>query len=238
MENKFLCVIGIDPGSSGGVAWNEPGKGIQAMAFSKFKTPDEQAANLRMTVRGIRAMCVASELDLEMVCYCELVTGFIPVKKQNEDNNFSLEGSAYRMFNFGKNYGYVLGIMRGLGVKLIEVSPRVWQQNFAPTKGLERSKKKAALKEVAQRIHGGLKVTLGTADALLIRKAGEQWQAAGVSLPKELPKAAQAGRQGARHKGFVGLAKYKTIDYRKKTGPGIAAVMEKLSGMDFPDNGN
>jgi len=48
------------------------------------------------------------------------------------------------------------------------VRPQVWQKGLSGLKGLVSSKRKGALKNHAKRLFPKLKVTLATADALLI----------------------------------------------------------------------
>lgn len=75
------------------------------------------------------------------------------------------------MFKFGFNAGFIRGILMSLGWRIELVRPAKWQAGF----GLGGSKScttkaewKRKLKEEAERRFPNQKVTLATADALLI----------------------------------------------------------------------
>lgn len=75
------------------------------------------------------------------------------------------------MFKFGKGYGGLRMALIAAGIPFEEVNPRQWQKalGVAP-RGKTESKTefKNRLKALAQQLHPNVKVTLATADALLI----------------------------------------------------------------------
>ena len=141
-------IIAIDPGASGGIAWRHPGE--HACAVKMPETAGDVVALLREP-NSTEATCEA---------HIELVGGFA---------GKAMPGSA--MFNFGKGAGIIEGALMALGVRVVMHRPQAWQKTFSlgAAKG---SKSKTAwknkLKAEAQRRFPHLKVTLATADALLI----------------------------------------------------------------------
>lgn len=78
-------------------------------------------------------------------------------------------GSA--MFNFGTNYGKLLMALTAAGIPFETVTPQRWQKGLSippRKKGEGKTAWKNRLKVVAQRLFPDVKVTLATADALLI----------------------------------------------------------------------
>ncbi len=96
----------------------------------------------------------------ELVCVLEEVSGFAGVAQP---------GSA--MFRFGEHFGFIKGVVQALGIRLVMVRPRVWQKGFGlgtASACASKSEWKNKLKAEAQRRFPQLKVTLKTADALLM----------------------------------------------------------------------
>ena len=102
----------------------------------------------------------------ETVAFLEEVAGF--VGKQQP-------GSA--MFKFGRSFGFIIGVLEALGVRIELVRPQKWQKPLSlgtASTCASRSEWKNKLKACAQRLHPSLKPTLATADALLILEYGLQ----------------------------------------------------------------
>jgi hypothetical protein len=80
-------------------------------------------------------------------------------------------GSA--MFRFGENFGLVIGAAIALGYRVERVTPQKWiKAHGLGTRGaLTKAEWKRKLKSKAQELYPNLKVTLETADALLILDA-------------------------------------------------------------------
>lgn len=80
-------------------------------------------------------------------------------------------GSA--MFRFGENFGLVIGAAIALGYRVERVTPQKWMKAHGlGTRGaLSKAEWKRKLKSKAQELYPNLKVTLETADALLILDA-------------------------------------------------------------------
>lgn len=81
-------------------------------------------------------------------------------------------GSA--MFNFGRGFGFLLGVSMTLGYRIVMVRPQTWQKalGLGNSKGMTKTEWKNKLKAEAQRRFPKLSVTLSTADALLILEYG------------------------------------------------------------------
>jgi len=71
-------------------------------------------------------------------------------------------------FKLGANYGYWRGVLQGLRIPFREVTPQKWQRAVLVPGKLQGPERKRALKQVAQERFPQLKVTLKTADALLM----------------------------------------------------------------------
>lgn len=168
----MTTVLGIDPGISGGLAWNSKGEGVQAVPM-----PHEEAD----VVKLLRDIITANQ-DNHIIAYMELVTGYV-VKDRGDLCHTCGQPKAKgepgsRMFTFGHGAGNIAGALRMAGIEIELVSPRTWQKpfyvNLASPDGQRRGKadRKRILRDVAQRLFMTLEVTLKTADALLIHAHG------------------------------------------------------------------
>jgi len=146
--HDFATIIAIDPGASGGIAVHRVAEPVAAYAmphteadvlhFLREQTPEP-------------SRCVA---------FVERVGGFV---------GRAQPGS--RAFNFGKGYGLVLGVLQERGVRIELVLPHTWQKNFnlgTASACASPADWKRKLQAEAQRRYPALKVTLNTADALLL----------------------------------------------------------------------
>jgi len=163
--------IAVDPGASGGIVWSDrTGVHVRAM-------PDTRRGCIDV-IREIIKSEAEHGTDGEMVAYIEKINGFIP------------DGGASQMFQFGASVERVGCILETLGVRLVEMTPQAWQKALGlGTKGIEKAKPgmspaeksllkarnqiikrdwKQKLKSEAERRFPGIKITLKTADALLL----------------------------------------------------------------------
>lgn len=149
-------IIAIDPGRSGGMAVSAFGaKLCHAMPATEGDVLDL----LRSLKSGADIESVPGS-PAEMICVLEEVGGFAGQAQP---------GSA--MFKFGANYGFIKGVVQTLGIKLELVRPQVWQKAFGlgtASGCASKTEWKNKLKAEAQRRFPQLKVTLSTADALLM----------------------------------------------------------------------
>ena len=70
-------------------------------------------------------------------------------------------------FKFGNNFGQWQGILASMDIPYIEVSPQKWMKMFQPLPK-DKGDRKRRLKEIAIKYHPEIKVTLDTADAIVM----------------------------------------------------------------------
>lgn len=145
-------IISIDPGQAGGIAYRFL-KGT-AGAFKMPPTPHDILGQLR-----------------DFAC-CAIVAGDpITVVIEEQTGCGGIRTSAPSMFKFGKGYGYLLGVCDTLQIRVELVRPQRWMKDLGlgtRDKSLPRSAWKNKLRERAAQLFPALKVTLATADALLM----------------------------------------------------------------------
>lgn len=151
-------ILAIDPGQSGGIA-------ILNGALSAAHSMPETEGDILWALRAAK-----DGSETEPVAYIEEVGGFVAGNPA--------PGSA--MFRFGEHFGFIKGCLQSLGFRIVTVRSQAWQKTLAlggtgiaktDTPAQREAKKrdwKNKLKAEAQRRHPHLKVTLSTADALLI----------------------------------------------------------------------
>ena len=137
-------ILAIDPGASGGIAHFADGRVI--------------VEPMPATDGDIRDVLI-NWLAQSDVVYIEKVGGYIGGK--------GAPGSA--MFNFGRNVGFLHGLIASMNVRCIEVPPQRWQKTIqAGTAKTHGTRWKAHLKQIAQQRQPGILITLKTADAVLL----------------------------------------------------------------------
>lgn len=152
-EAMNSAILAIDPGKSGGIAFQ-----ISAHNCPVAESMPETEADV---VEALRTAAGTAYLEgVPLVAYVEKVGGFVGKGQP---------GSA--MFKFGFGAGVIEGALRALGIRTIYVRPQEWQKHFSlgtAAACASKTKWKGKLKAEAQRRYPDLKVTLATADALLI----------------------------------------------------------------------
>lgn len=135
-----MFYIGIDPGQSGGAALlDAEGKHVDAFKFKDMTDHDLAEALREWASLG------------EIRCLIEKVHA---MPKQGVTS----------MFNFGRNFGFLVGCLTALEIPFDFVTPNKWQTALqCRTKG-----DKNITKAKAQRLFPKLKITHALADALLI----------------------------------------------------------------------
>ena len=144
-------IIAIDPGLSGGIA-------VSVFGVAGCRRMPATGGYLVALLRGIKA--ASDKSGVETICVMEATSGYAGRPQPG--------CYAYR---FGENAGFLKGVIQTLGMRLELVRPQDWQKDFglgtASACASERIWKNK-LKAEAQRRFPHLKVTLKTADALLI----------------------------------------------------------------------
>lgn len=160
--------IGMDPGGSGGIGIIYYHGGIDSTPIH-----DKYCDLLYWVSAKMRTDHGTTEYRVIV----EQVQGYIG-NKGNKGGGFGNTGSS--MFKFGQIYGALLMMLealrdlQGLKIKYVTVPPNTWQRglNIPPKgKGLlfeTKTQYKARLAIVARRTFPQRKITLETADALLI----------------------------------------------------------------------
>ena len=147
MKNSTIRLIAIDPGASGGLAWFDADGNAQAKAMPSTE------GDLLDLLQNLKMYGVS-------VAVLEEVGGFVGKAQP---------GSA--MFKFGRSFGFILGALAGLCIRVELVKPQKWQKHFSLGTAKATGSKSAwknKLKGEAQRRFPHIAVTLKTADALLI----------------------------------------------------------------------
>ena len=144
-------LIAIDPGKSGGIAWK---MAYGARAVPMPATEPDISQKLKE---------IYYHLDKPTVLI-EEVGGYIGSPQP---------GSA--MFTFGRNFGFLLGVLTCLSARIVLVRPQKWQGFLGlGTSDGNRTKWKNKLKSKAQNLYPDLDVTLAISDALLILEYGRK----------------------------------------------------------------
>lgn len=139
-EAAQVTTLAIDPGLSGGLAWADDG-----VVFQPIPMPESEKF-IVIALRDLRPDFAVIE--------------DIPWMVKQRVNPASLS-------KLHRNCGVLHGCLRAMDVPICPVSPQVWQARFGVSEKTYAVRKRR-LKEEAQRRYPDLKVTLDTADALLI----------------------------------------------------------------------
>jgi crossover junction endodeoxyribonuclease RuvC len=142
------CVIGVDPGVNGGIAWITDGKPCVE------KMPD----TLQDLWELLENIAINAQLDnLKIHAYLEQVSS-------------SPQMGVKSSFTFGNGFGHLEMALTAAGIPFARIRPQVWQKEL---KCLTKGDKNVS-KRKAQELFPSMKVTHATADALLIAKYGTQ----------------------------------------------------------------
>ena len=143
MDNRVF--IGIDPGKTGGIAviFND-----KYCVKQCPNTVAEMADELILLNDNDMAPDISKYAIIEQV--------------------HSFPGNSGRsMFTFGQGYGQWLGILSTLKIPYIQVTPHKWMKHY-PAVPKNKKDRKNHLKHLAQQRFPDVKITLATADAMLL----------------------------------------------------------------------
>jgi len=149
MPDSF-CIIAIDPGANGGIAWNVDGKNYCV------KMPPNNLA-IKDFLRDLSYKYKLIEVHLE-----------------NPSKGGWGMKSAALLFKFYQGIGFIEGVSYAYDFKLNLVDPRKWQKAVGMEKKPKEPSKdwKNRLKVKAEETYpDGVPITLWSADALLILSA-------------------------------------------------------------------
>lgn len=155
MEQELIkVVLGVDPGAAGGIAVIRNGR------LTTYKMP-QTYPDIFSLLDGIRK----SNEPCQLTCIIERVGLGLPGQ------------SSKATATFARHCGHLEMALYALGIPTEEVTPQKWQKAYSnqigSSKGLTKTEWKNKLKGLAQRLYPSEKVTLNTADAILLAHYGK-----------------------------------------------------------------
>lgn len=141
-------IITVDPGKSGGLVCKSDDQPVLAVPMPA--TEGDLVQLLHQWVTHPR----------ETIAVVEEVGGFVGKAQPGS-----------RMFAFGRGFGFLLGVLQSMGVRVELVRPQKWQKALGLGSAGDCASAtiwKNKLKAQAQRLHPGINVTLAVSDALLL----------------------------------------------------------------------
>lgn len=149
-----MIVLGIDPGKSGGIAWQKLGERSSATALPFPATEAEMRGLLRS---------ILEQDAINVLAFIERV-GATP------------QMGVSSAFTFGRGYGFLRGLLIGMAIPFEEVSPQKWQGDFGLRMGKKLaqrdSEKHNQIKGKAEQLFPWVKMTHAKSAALLICEYG------------------------------------------------------------------
>lgn len=154
---KYDCIIGIDAGANGGIAYTRNGE-VKAMAMPK------NYDDFIDWLQYMKSICTP-------IVFLEKLS-IRPDDVRVEKDTANL-GKLFRIKNMMSNYEQLKAAVKCCHIDLAEVHPRTWQSRLNLNyRGIEKPERKRLYKERAAKIYPQLKPTLKTADAILIMQFG------------------------------------------------------------------
>lgn len=150
------CVIGIDPGSKGGIAVLDMDGNV--MFVGKMpETPQD-------ILDCLRKFAGTELFGSEAVCYLEKVGTGMPGQ------------SSKATATFARHCGHLEMALLALGIKTNDITPNKWEKSYQLGKSSDYSKTewKNKLKAKAQQLFPKERVTLAICDALLLAEYGRK----------------------------------------------------------------
>lgn len=148
-------VVGIDPGSSGAIALIDKNSG----RVSVWDMPTK-------VIGTTRKRSVVDDAALALLLYREIPQ--VVTVAVERVNSMPREGVA-SAFSFGRAYGVALGVVRGLGMPMVEVEPQAWKKFHGLIKKDKEASRALAIERYPCAARGlSRKKDHGRAEALLI----------------------------------------------------------------------
>ena len=146
------ATVGIDPGEKGGIAV------IDDYSIRIYNMPDTYPEIYELLKR--------------------ITHGYWAIHVFLERVGFGIPGqSSSATAKFARHNGHIEMALYALSLPTVEVTPQKWQKYYSnqvgTSKGLSKTEWKGRLKGVAQRLYPSEKITLNTADAVLIAHYGK-----------------------------------------------------------------
>lgn len=150
----FDCILGIDPGSNGGIAIWRPNQPLQTIKMPK------ELSELRDYLQYIK------EITKNPIVFLEKVQLRADDVKDNP-------GKAFRIQQLLMQFQRLKEFIEVEGIPYVLLHPMSWQSTLKLRKQAEgKTERKNRYKEAAEHYYPGLKATLWNADAVLILHAG------------------------------------------------------------------
>ncbi len=156
-------MLAIDPGQQGGMAVAEP---YHIKDFLHGDTSSVNAIKMPITDRDIFSFLESSlHAPNGIDAYIEVLVKY---------TGRNMPSSA--MAVYASNWGFIKGVLTALHFRIVLVRPQQWQKalGLGNSKGMTRTEWKNKLKQKAEQLYPNIKVTLATADALLILEAARR----------------------------------------------------------------
>ena len=152
--NTDKVIVGVDPGAKGGIAVLD---GNRLTTYSMPETYPDIYAHFH---------AIREEFSpRDVTCVIERVGLGLPGQ------------SSKATATFARHNGHLEMALYALGIQTEEVTPQKWQKFYSNSigtaKGLTKTEWKNKLKGLAQRLYPREKVTLNTADAILLAHYGK-----------------------------------------------------------------
>ena len=128
-----MRLLGIDPGISGALALLEDGNllSVHDMPVASIR----RGRTDKNEVEGNWLRNLITELGWIDVCVLEQVGGFARKKGSSESGQ-----SASAAFNFGRSCGIAEGVVKGLSIRVVQVSPMKWHSWVSHRGGKDESR--------------------------------------------------------------------------------------------------
>lgn len=159
---KIDCIVGIDPGASGGIVTWRPNQNIKAMKMPKDLT------ELRNYLENLKSIC-------SPIIFLEKLS------VRPDDVTLGADGvnmgKLYRIQKMMANFEQLKAIISVCDIPFVMAHPMKWQNELKlrakiSRKKEEKSERKRRYKEIAGNLYPELKPTLWNADATLIMHFG------------------------------------------------------------------
>ena len=171
MENKIKinCVIGVDPGSGGGIAVFVPGRNTKALKMPK-------------DITELRDFFAYYKDNFKPIVFLEKLS--VRPDDVVVQGDRAAMGKLYRVQKMMANFEHLKALIETAGIPYVLVHPLSWQTKLKlRVRGQheEKADRKRRYRETAAQLYPGVNVTLWNADALLLLHFG-RW--ALVNEPK------------------------------------------------------
>ena len=152
-----MVIVGIDPGLKGAVAFlNSEAKGNQILVRDMPTVPTGQGDKREINLPELAALVKSGSVDFAVV---EQV-GAMPGQ------------GVTSMFNFGRSYGGILGVLAGLGIATYRVTPGKWKKVMGVSSDKDQARRVASELMPLSSESWPLKKHDGRAEAALIALYG------------------------------------------------------------------